>query len=157
MIRWSKRLALRQVDRYAKMAYFIYLFIYSFFPPTGHRCPFTGGLLLLRRATATGEPIPAPGGRRRGRQTEGREASGIEPETSRPTGRRLTACATRAAFGSSHALELRTNFKANLSRSKCTLLESYWSGKKTMLQYLLFYLYWMGHYCTQMTYDNIVH
>ena len=72
-------------------------FFYSFFPPTGHGCPFTGRLLLLLQATAVREPIPAPGGRRRGRQTEGREASGIEPKTSRPTGRRLTACATRAA------------------------------------------------------------
>ena len=49
--------------------------------------PFTGGLLLLLlQATAAREPIPAPGGRRWGRQTEGREAPGIEPETYRPTG-----------------------------------------------------------------------
>ena len=56
------------------------VFFYSFFPPTDHGYPFTGRLLLLLQATAAREPIPAPGGRRRGRQTEGREASGIEPE-----------------------------------------------------------------------------
>ena len=64
----------------------IFFFIHSPPPPTGHGCPFTGGLLLLLQATATREPIPAPGGRRRGRQTEGREAPGIEPETFRHTG-----------------------------------------------------------------------
>ena len=45
--------------------YFLFLFLFLFIlPPTGHGYPFTGGLLLLLRATATREPIPAPGGRR---------------------------------------------------------------------------------------------
>ena len=74
-----------------------HFFFYSFFPPTGHGCTFTGGLLFLLQATAAREPIPAPGGRKRGRQTEGREASGIEPETSRSEGWRLTTCVTRGA------------------------------------------------------------
>ena len=61
-------------------------FFYSFFLPTGHGYPFPERLLLLLQATAAREPIPAPGGHRQGRQTEGRETSGIEPETSRSTG-----------------------------------------------------------------------
>ena len=61
-------------------------FIYSSLQRVFYWFPFTGGLLLLLQATAAREPIPVPGGRRWGRQTEGREAPGIEPETYRPTG-----------------------------------------------------------------------
>ena len=44
-------------------AMYHFLFI---LPPTGHGCPFKGGLLLLLLATPAREPIPAPGGRRQG-------------------------------------------------------------------------------------------
>ena len=57
---------------------------------------------FLCQATAKREPIPAPGGRRWDRQPERREGPGIEPETSRPSDRRLTTCANRAANMNHH-------------------------------------------------------
>ena len=73
--------------------------MYLFLPPMIHRRPLTGEFLLLPRLLLTREPIPAPGGRRWGRQPEGREAPGIEPETSHRTDWWPTTCVTRVTFG----------------------------------------------------------